>query len=84
MTRYDSPAYRAMDIDSRQADEIYADLTPDHVTMTDDQLQTRITLSRDIANDPITYGHNRSTAAKRIGEHAASVLSIRKVERVAA
>lgn len=84
MTRYDSPAYRANDIDSRQADELYADLITDHTSMSDAKLQTRIAISRDIANDPITYGLNRSNAAKRIGEHAAMVLSMRKVAKVAA
>lgn len=84
MTRYDSPAYRAMDIDSRQADEIYADLITDHAGMTEAKLQTRIAIARDIANDPITYGLHRSTAAKRIGEHAAAELSMRKIEKVAA
>ena len=84
MTRYDSPAYRAMDIDSRQADELYADLITDHASMTDAKLQTRIAIARDIANDPITYGLNRSIAAKRIGEHASMTLSMRKIAKVAA
>lgn len=84
MTRFDSPAYRAMDIDASTADALYADLITDHAGMTEAKLQTRIAISRDIANDPITYGLNRSNAAKRIGEHAAMVLSMRKVAKVAA
>ena len=52
--------------------------------MTEAKLQTRIAISRDIANDPITYGLNRSNAAKRIGEHAAMPLSMRKIAKKAA
>jgi hypothetical protein len=84
MTNFHSPAYRAMDIYADQADDLYADIITDHDGMTEAKLQTRIAISRDIANDPITYGLNRSRAAKRIGEHAAMVLSMRKVARVAA
>ena len=84
MIRYDSPAYRAMDIYPDQADELYADLITAHAGMTEAKLQTRIAIARDIANDPITYGFNRSNAAKRIGEHAAMTLSMRKIEKVAA
>lgn len=83
MTRYDSPAYRAMDIDSRQADEIYADLITDHAMMSDDELRTRITEAHKVALDSITYGYQRSNAAKRIGEHASSVLSMRKIRAAA-
>lgn len=83
MTRYDSPAYRANDIYPDQVDELYADLVTDHASMTDAKLQTHIRRCRGIANDPITYGLNRSRAAKRIGEHAAMVLSMRKVEKAA-
>lgn len=80
MTNFHSPAYRAMDIYADQADDLYADITPDHATFTDDQLLRRIERCRVIALDSITYGYNRSIAAKRIGEHAAAVLSLRKVQ----
>ena len=84
MTRYDSPAYRANDIDSRQADEVYADLITDHAMMSDDELRTRIAEAHKVALDSITYGYQRSIAAKRIGEHASMTLYMRKIEKVAA
>lgn len=84
MTRYDSPAYRAMDIDARQADELYADLTTEHAGMATGDLIVRLAGCRKVAIDPITYGLNRSIAAKRIGEHAAAELSMRKIAKAAA
>lgn len=83
-TNFHAATYRADDIDRRQADELYADLITDHAMMSDDELRTRIAEAHKVALDSITYGYQRSIAAKRIGEHARMVLSMRKIEKVAA
>lgn len=79
MTNFHASTYRAPDIYPQAIDELYADLTQDHATMTAGELLTRIEQCQVIARDSITYGVSRATAAKRIGEHAASVLSSRKL-----
>lgn len=79
MTNFHASTYRAADIYPQAIDELYADLTADHAGMTAGELQHRIERCRIIASDALTYGLNRAAAAKRIGEHAASVLSQRKV-----